>query len=162
MNTKQSRLLVIVPCGQSKVWDNHPDAGPTAAAEAYYGSPFKVNREFAKHFGDSWIILSAKYGFISPDVELPGPYEVTFKKKASGPVSMETLRWQVKTKGLDQFTDIIGLGGKEYRAAIEAAFSHKLADLHFPFAGLRIGEAMQAVKQSIARNRAFGESGRLG
>lgn len=32
------------------------------AEEAYTGTPFVVNREYARSFGDAWVILSAKYG----------------------------------------------------------------------------------------------------
>ena len=35
--------LVVVPCGNAKIWDKHPDAGPVVARETYVGSPFKVN-----------------------------------------------------------------------------------------------------------------------
>nr|WP_235935041.1 DUF6884 domain-containing protein [Candidatus Laterigemmans baculatus] len=114
-----------------------------------------MNREYAESFadpGDQWVILSAKYGFLPPDFLIPGPYEVTFAQRSSGPVGMETLRQQVQQQHLDQFRTIIGLGGKEYRAAIEAAFSDTAADLQFPFAGLPIGKAMQATK-SGTRNR---------
>ncbi len=37
-------VLVIVPCGLSKIWDKNPNAGPMPAKDAYTGSPFKVNR----------------------------------------------------------------------------------------------------------------------
>lgn len=47
---------------------------------------------------------------------------------------------------------IIGLGGKEYRAAIELAFAGVPARLCFPFSGLPIGRAMQATKIAIATN----------
>ena len=66
-------LLVIAPCSQGKVWDKSPDHGPTPARDAYTGSPFKVNRQYAEHFGAEWIILSAKYGFIGPDSEGKNP-----------------------------------------------------------------------------------------
>ena len=39
---RENDLLVIVPCGQSKVWDKSPDHGPPPAHDAYTGSPFKV------------------------------------------------------------------------------------------------------------------------
>ena len=42
-------LLVIVPCGRSKVWDKSPEHGPTPVRDAYTGSPFKVNREYAEY-----------------------------------------------------------------------------------------------------------------
>ena len=67
--------LVIIPCGQAKVWAGEPQRGPTPAGEAYTGAPFKVNRAYAERHGDRWVILSAKYGFIPPDSLLPGPLQ---------------------------------------------------------------------------------------
>jgi hypothetical protein len=149
---KQSEVLVIVPCGLSKIWDKNPNAGPTLAKDAYKGSPFKVNRQYAECFGTKWIILSAKYGFILPDYEIPGPYEVTFKRKSSDPVSGELLRKQVRDQGLVLFPMVIGLGGKEYRLAIVDAFQGLSVELKFPFAGLPIGKAMQATKIAIVKS----------
>lgn len=40
--------LVIVPCGQEKIWDKKPDLGPVPARDVYTGAPFKVNREYAE------------------------------------------------------------------------------------------------------------------
>ncbi len=37
-------VFVVVPCGQSKVWDREPDLGPVLAAEAYADASFAVNR----------------------------------------------------------------------------------------------------------------------
>ena len=73
--------LVIVPCGRAKIWDKHPDAGPTAAADAYTGAPFTVNRHYAEQAGGDWVILSAKYGFLRPTDLIPGTYETTFKRR---------------------------------------------------------------------------------
>lgn len=142
-------ILVVVPCGRSKIWSKQPSAGPTVAKDAYTGSPFKLNRRFAEREGYDWIILSAKYGFISPDFVLPVPYEITFKRKSSGPVKPEALKQQVEDLRLDQYVDVIGLGGKEYRAAIVAAFEDTVIEPRFPFAGLPIGKAMQATKHAI-------------
>ncbi|QDS94648.1 hypothetical protein FF011L_34280 [Roseimaritima multifibrata] len=141
-------ILVVVPCGRAKIWAKQPTVGPIFAKDAYTGSPFKVNRKYAERKGNNWIILSAKYGFILPDFELPGPYEVTFKRNSSGPVSTEILKQQVAMMKLDQYADVIGLGGKEYRAAIVAAFESTRVEPTFPFAGLPIGKAMQATKQA--------------
>ena len=140
--------LVVVPCGRSKVWSKHPSAGPTPAKDAYTGSPFKVNQRFAETKGDAWMILSAKYGFISPDFELPGPYEVTFKRKSSSPVTIETLKQQVADMKLDRFAEVVGLGGIEYRTAIAAAFKDTKVEPYFPFTGLPIGKSMRATKQA--------------
>jgi hypothetical protein len=145
-------ILVVVPCGMAKIWKDNPLAGPTRADHAYTGSPFKVNRQFAERFADRWMILSAKYGFIDPGFIIPEPYEVTFKRRKTNPVDTDTLRRQVARMGLDQFPVAVGLGGKEYRQAIEAAFATTSVRLEFPFAGLPIGKAMRAVKRSLESN----------
>ncbi len=150
--------LVIVPCGQRKIWNKNPEAGPTIAEHAYTGAPFSVNKGFAQRFGEQWLILSAKYGFIEPDFLIPGPYNVTFKRSSNELVSAAMLKQQVQALGLDSSTSVIGLGGKDYRQAIETAFEGTGIKLHFPFSGLPIGRAMQATKQAIACGRPLGES----
>jgi len=141
---------VIVPCGRSKVWAKHPDAGPTPAAGAYTGAPFTVNRQYAEASGGEWVILSAKYGFLRPTDVIPGPYEVTFKSRATNPIAFEALREQVRRMGLDRYSEVVGLGGKEYRRAVEEAFQGTPVTLRFPFSGLPIGKAMGATERAIA------------
>ena len=36
--------LVIIPCGQGKIWDKSPNTGPTPARHAYTGAPFKMHK----------------------------------------------------------------------------------------------------------------------
>jgi hypothetical protein len=107
-----SRTLVIVPCGKAKIWDKTPNAGSTQAQEVYVGAPFKVNRAYAERFGDEWVILSAKYGFLRPTEHIDRPYNVTFKQPSTGPIGVTALRQQITTRALDQFENLIGLGGK--------------------------------------------------
>lgn len=140
--------LVIIPCGQSKVWDKFPDRGPTPARTAYTGGPFKVNMKYAERLGGTWLILSAKYGFITPDFLIPGPYNVTFKKKKTNPIKTDMLRQQIVEQRLDSCDKVIGLGGKEYREAIEAAFGHFGIQVEFPFGGLNLFEAMKAISKA--------------
>lgn len=87
-------VLVIVPCGSSKIWSKQPDCGPIAAADAYIGTPFKLNREYAECFGAAWVVLSAKYGFVLPEFEIPESYEVTLKRASTHPVTIEVLERQ--------------------------------------------------------------------
>lgn len=145
MNSK----LVIIPCGQGKIWDRQPEAGAVQAQFAYTGAPFKVNMEYAKRMADRWVILSAKYGFIDPDYMIPESYNVSFKKKSSKPVSLDILVSQIEEMNLNTFDQVIGLGGKEYRAMMEAAFTPYKIKTDFPFAGLPIGKAMAKIKASI-------------
>jgi hypothetical protein len=146
---QMSKILVIVPCGQGKIWDKQPDLGPVPAKEAYTGAPFKVNKAYAEHVSDNWIILSAKYGFVSPDFLISEPYNVTFKKQSTNPVSISVLLEQVMAWNLDQFDTIVGLGGKEYRSMIQQAFADHNVRIEFPFEGLPLGMAMQAAKKAI-------------
>ena len=145
-----AEMLVIVPCGQAKIWAKDPTAGPVEARDAYVGAPFKVNRAFAERFADHWLILSAKYGLIAPDFLIPEPYNITFKDPRTGPVAVSTLREQVEEQHLSRFDPIIVLGGMEYQLAARAAFTSNSWRLHAPFAGLPIGKAMQATNRAIA------------
>ena len=154
-------VLVIVPCGQKKIWDRTPSAGATAAKDAYIGPPFGINRSFAESFGEAWIILSAKFGFIEPAFEIPEPYNITFKKKQTGPIATEQLREQVRQNNLARYSTIIGLGGKEYREAVELAFAGAAPRLCFPFSGMPIGKMMQATKAAIATNDPMWERMRI-
>ena len=150
-----SRTLVVVPCGRAKIWDKMPNAGSTQARDAYTGAPFKVNREYAERFGDEWVILSAKYGFVLPTDHIDGPYNVTFKQSSTSPIGVNALRQQIAARGLDQFANLIGLGGKEYRWIIEQAFAGRGPTLRFPFAGARLGEALGAAKRAIEVGRPY-------
>ncbi len=152
---------MVVPCGQAKIWEKEPTRGPTAARYIYTGPPFIVNKLYAEKFGERWVILSAKYGFISPDTVIPGPYNVTFKKSSTNPVSVSILKDQIQKELLDKFKIVVGLGGKEYRAAIQEAFASSQVTLQFPFAGLPIGKAMQATTKAIKANQPRFEVGQV-
>lgn len=141
--------LVIVPCGKSKIWDKQPAYGAAVAIEAYTGTMVRLNRQYAAQFGDAWIMLSPKYGFIAPDFVVPEMYDISFRLPATNPISAEALQRQVREQGLDAYPVAIGLGGKGYRGAIQAAFAGTSVRLTFPFAGLPIGKMMQATKAAV-------------
>jgi len=144
-------LLVIIPCGIKKIWDKDPDAGPTAAAKAYIGPPFVVNRAYAEQADGDWVVLSAKYGFLRPTDIVLGPYNTTFKRKSSNSIGIAALREQVERMGLDGYDEVVGLGGTEYREAIAAAFAGTHPRVSFPFANLPIGIAMGRIKRATAQ-----------
>lgn len=57
--------LCIASCGKAKIWDKHPELGSTKARDAYIGVHTGLCRKYAERFyPGSWIILSAKYGFL--------------------------------------------------------------------------------------------------
>lgn len=74
---------------------------------------------------------------------------MTFNKRKTGPISVEALRQQVAEQDLGRFQRVVGLGGIEYRKALEGAFAGTPVTLDFPFAGLPLGYALQATKRAL-------------
>ena len=140
--------LVIVQCGGSKIWKNNPNLGKVEAKSAYVSPYFHKNRLYAEKYGDSWIILSAKYGFILPDEKIED-YNVTFKSKKTGPISLSDLREQVIKKQLHQYDEVIVLGGKEYLEAVNKAFQNTDCQISSPFEGLPIGKRMSEINKVL-------------
>ena len=86
------KTLCVGPCGKAKNWDKNPEAGATPAREVYTGPFAKKCREYAETFyGEEYVILSAKYGFLRPEDLVPESYEVTFKDKRTNPISVQAL-----------------------------------------------------------------------
>jgi hypothetical protein len=104
-----SRVLVVVPCGRSKLWDREPDRGSVFAAEAHTGTPFRLNRQYAERFGDAWVVLSAKYGFVALGFLIPAPYEISVKYPAISPITFHRLRRQVGDPQLNRHQMIVSL-----------------------------------------------------
>lgn len=151
--------LVVVPCGSRKIWDEEADAGPTRAKDAYRGAPFKVNREYAEKFSpNSWVILSAKYGFISPDFVIQGNYDVSFYEPPPTSINDQELKRQVRQKGLDRFNRVIILGSQTYADKVRVAFAGTQSRVVAPLEELKPwppGIRMGAVRSAIQTNRPF-------
>lgn len=145
--------LVIVQCGNRKIWHDHPNAGATPAEDAYTSPYFQGNKEYAKKFGDKWMVLSAKYGFIEPNFMIPRNYNVTFKKPSTEQISTEDLRKQVRQKGLHHFDKIEVLGGYEYVEKVRQAFEGSRVIILAPLKGLSIGPKMNKVKCALEAGR---------
>lgn len=143
--------LVIIPCGKKKIWDDGKIKGPVRAKDAYTGTMFKLGALYAKACDADWIILSAKYGFIRPDEEIEA-YDVTFKRKSSNPISYKELSAQIFKEKFNNYNEVIGLGGKEYRKAIIDSFAcNGRTDIATPFEGLSMGHYLHALKEAIQK-----------
>lgn len=143
--------LCIVPCGNRKIWDKNPSAGPTKARYVYVG-PFATKcREYAEMFYPStWCILSARYGFLFPDDIVPGSYNVSFNDRKTNPITTKKLSAQVTVKGLDYYDKIIVLGGKNYVVMANEVFSSK--EILTPLSDCKgIGYMMGRLKNAIKR-----------
>lgn len=149
MCKETSISLIIIACGKSKIWDKHPDIGPTAARDAYTGSYFRANRRYAEAQGCDWMILSAKYGLIRSDFVIPGSYNVTFKDPSTHPVTAENMQAQVFKYQLAKYLIIVILGGQEYIEIAERALGWLDVRFETPFAGMSMGEQIAAIDQKL-------------
>lgn len=148
----QSNLLVIVPCGKSKIWKKYPTIENVKASKVYTGSPFIVNKAFAEKFADKWVILSAKYGFIEPDFIIPKDYNVSFNNSKSNPIEISELRKQFLKMGLDRYNLIIALGGTNYTKRILEVVDNP-STVSIPAAGLGLGYGLKYVKELTELDR---------
>jgi len=150
------KTLVVVPCGKKKIWDKKPDAGPTQAKDAYLGPTFKVYSQYPTTFGNDWVILSAKYGFIKPNFIIPENYNVTFTDHSTNPISYEELKKQVDQK-LRKYKEVIALGSTTYANIVSKAFEHTGIKVRTPTAGLPIGYALGKVKDAVKSGKPFNQ-----
>lgn len=103
--------------------------------------------------------MSAKYGFIEPEFVIPGNYDVTFKRASAGPIGTARLKEQVREKGLDRFSRVIALGGKDYVSRVRAAFAGTGVQVVAPTEGLPLGKMMQRVRELINRGSKYEDVG---
>ena len=143
--------LVVVPSGRRKIWEMNPNARPTLAKNVYTGPPFKVNREYAEIFSDKWVILSPKYGFIEPDFIISEDYNVAFDDPKTNPISLSTLREQVKDR-FSEYPCIVALGGSTYANLVVETFKSTDQKVLTPSTGIMIA---RAVRDAIRENKPF-------
>lgn len=145
--------MCVVPCGKRKIWDVNPNAGPTKARDVYIGPFAKACIEYAERFyPNSYVILSAKYGFLFPDNVIPGPYNVTFNDPSTNPIGVEELRKQAKEKGLIKYDKIVVIAGSNYANIVREVFRDK--NIVTPLSGLGgMGPMISVLKKAINEGR---------
>lgn len=146
------RTLIIISCGDRKIWKKNLKAGPTKAKDAYIGPLFKVSRKYAETFPDRyrWIIISAKYGFIDPDFIIPRKYDIKMGSPKS--VTIQKLQRQISKRCLRRYNKIILLAWSEYMGKIREAFENN-KKITIPALKLRYGEKMRWLNRKIKQGK---------
>ena len=149
------KALCIVPCGKKKIWDQNPDAGPTKAKDVYIGPFARKCQAYARAFyPESWLILSAKYGFLRPDDIIPEPYNVSFNDRKTSPVGGKELSSQAEQQKFDEYEHFVVLGGKNYVNIMEQIFGSE--QIETPLSGCSgIGYMMKRLNDAINRGVAI-------
>ncbi len=137
----------IVACSKRKVWDRWPHLGERPAREAYCGLLTRLAITYAELFyRDHWYILSAKYGFIRPDM-LIEPYDKTFRNIVITKSLISSLRRQADSLGLTRYSVITVLGGSRYVEVCRRVFPDKI--IRAPLAGLGYFRAVKLLKKAV-------------
>jgi hypothetical protein len=123
------KTICIVPCGKEKIWKKYPEAGPTPAKEVYTGTFANICQKYARKFyGESYLILSAKYGFLFPFDIVPGDYNVTFTKLSTHPITIPELIRIARDKQLFQFECFVIIAGRVYSEIATQVFLEKIIE----------------------------------
>ncbi|ALC82914.1 MULTISPECIES: DUF6884 domain-containing protein [Bacillus] len=145
------KRLCVLPCGAKKIWDVEPDTGSIQAEHAYLSPFHRACQRYAKTFFHDWVILSGKHGFLKPDDCVPENYDVTFGTNQPEIIRMGDLKQQYETKHLDQFDEIVVLGGRKFRPIIDEVFQepHKV---RYPLSKYKgIGYMLKALNEAVER-----------
>jgi len=110
---------IIVPCTQEKVWSTRPDAGPTAAKDAYTKPCFVAWRAYAESSGCPWFILSTKYGLIRPEEKITN-YNVPVSAALKDSSFLRLLENQGRQLKLDSFTRIVLVDWERFSPLVRA------------------------------------------
>jgi len=136
-----SKNLVILACSQKKADSTQK------AQDLYQGSLFKLGRKYAEVNHFDFVVLSAKYGLISPDREIE-PYNQRLANKEDVKKLREKVLPQLKQM-IGNYDKIITIGGKLYREVIKPLDSNKFENI---IDNRGIGGMLQKVKILIEKS----------
>jgi hypothetical protein len=151
------KTLCVISCGKAKIWDKNPRLGPTPAREVYTGSYTTSLRLYAERFYPrSWVILSAKHGFLWPNEVVDRPYDTTFLKRTKDVISRERLREQVQELALADYSEVVVIAGAKYAAEVRKAFEGLSVKVRTPLAGAGGMALMQSrLRRALAKGKAL-------
>ena len=118
------QIVIITGCSVKKLDRRAP------ARELYQGVVFKKVKALAELQGLDFMILSAKYGLLQGS-ELIDPYDMVIKNKSNISKLQEIVTPQLVEIEKD-YTRIILIMGKNYRAVCAPRFSEKYKMIHDP------------------------------
>lgn len=110
------------------------------------------NSNAEKFYPNSYVILSAKYGFLFPDELIPENYTVTFKDPNTKPISVGELKRHAIEKDLLKYDEIVVIAGKDYVEIVKKVFQNKV--IRTPLKGLKsMGLMISAMNKAIKEGK---------
>ena len=170
---RRSRLT-LVGCGNAKVDLSDREAETIPAAKLYSSSYFRLKREYAERQSDSWLILSALHGLLSPwepiesyDVSLTrsgfsGRDEPRYASIDHWATAVDLDLCDVIEALFPDLDELVVLAGQAYveplRPALEAICDRHDVTLWLPFDQTSgIGEQMAWLKEHTDRSRSVSQ-----
>jgi len=145
------RCLCVATCGAKKIWDVNPNAPRyVMAKEAYVGPLSKKTIEYAQTFHpQSYVILSAKYGFLLPEDKIENYNAACNKNPIVTPAELRRQAAEKVVNGvkLEEYDRVVVIGSSCYCNWVKEVFGEEKVEC--PIAGLPIGKMMQRIKSSI-------------
>ncbi len=116
---------------------------PAPAKDLYTSQLFRKSRTFVESINQPWLILSAKYGLVSPE-QVIEPYDLTLKKMPKA----ERRRWAEAIASqlhphLDGVNAVIFLAGRDYQQFLDSKIVEQGIAIFDPMEGMRIGERLR-------------------
>ena len=140
---KRKKVLVITSCTAEKL-GNTPKV-KAKAKEMYKGRMFKLVRKLCETFGWDYVIISAKYGLVSPDEEIEG-YEKFLKTKHDQKEIMPKVIPKL-SKIISNYDKILVIAGQKYRKIIEDLMDERF----FVLQSKGYGDLCSKIKRSILK-----------
>ena len=138
-------ILYLVSCTSGKCSTRMP------AKFLYTSDWFQKARAYVESTGRPWLILSAKYGLLSPE-RIIKPYNKTLNEMSK----LELCLWSCKVLGdlerhLDGIDLVVILAGESYREFLESGLHDRGFGVCVPMRGLRFGEQLSWLKKHLSR-----------
>lgn len=142
------RTLCLVTPSCRRAWDKS-SFRPIPAGSAFTG-PFsrKCQSYAAKFYPGAWCILDPNNGFLFPDEVIRRQHSACLFRPWTEPMDLEVLRAQVRKRKLDQYEQIVVMGGRRFIILVEDAFHGR--KVRAPLAGVGgIGEMMREMNLAL-------------
>ena len=121
-----------------------------AAAKHLYVSPwFRKARSYADRSGQSWFVLSAKYGLVLPD-QVISPYDFTLNTMPIAGRRQWASRVLTQLRPyLSGVESVVFLAGQRYRQFLEPSLRSRGLIVCAPMKGLGIGEQLRWLNKRL-------------
>ncbi|MEI6520584.1 MAG: DUF6884 domain-containing protein [bacterium] len=141
------KTIYLVSCVKGKKEGYHQ------AKELYDSDRFRTARALVETTGESWYILSAKYGLVAPEQEI-AKYDKTLNNKKDMPID-ERRRWSDQVfKSLQLILEpgdkVIILAGQLYHEFLVDRLQKMGVTVEIPMKGMRQGEQLQWMKKKLS------------